>query len=139
MNYVFVKAAVFVAIAPSWSDRVRRWLERRIADRDSVQLALFAGYRIGIALLVFRVLGLKLPGDTSGYYATYASAVLGPGRTASSAYNPGFDYLLGGLLWLFGSPFSFVLAMIAAEIGAFFLFCRARPERWSFDRELCRE
>jgi len=129
VNYVVAKAVVLCGMAPLWSDGVRAHVARRLQGASPVRLwPWFAAWRLALVVLAFGVLRLKLPGDAAGYYATYARDAFGAGRSAASAYNPGFDYLLGLLLRLFGSPLSFVVVFVLAEVAAFWLFCRTTPD-----------
>jgi hypothetical protein len=130
VNFALIKAAAALLLTVTWSGPVRRRLEAILIGRSRVAVvALFGLYRLAICLLAFVILGLKIPGDPVGPYATFARSILRPTAVHASPYSPGFDFLLAGLWWGFGSSLSFVFAMTLFELAAFALFWSATGER----------
>jgi hypothetical protein len=117
VNYALVKAIAVVPCAVVWSDGARAWLGRKLPSHPVAAVTAAAAMRFGLAALAFEVLGLKIPSDAAGFYATFARDVLQTG-VASSPYSPGFNDLLAGISWLFGSPMGFVWTFITVEVAA---------------------
>ena len=120
MNFALAKAAVAVAMVPLALDGARGRAQQALRKvRPAALVAAFGVSRLCTAAAAFGLVGLAAPGDVATYYAQFGKAVLSGGRDPASPYSPGFDYLLGGLIWLFGTPLTIVYALTCCEIAAF--------------------
>ena len=119
MNLALLKASGSLVLVPLSVDPALSYLRTRIEMwRRASLLAVFAATRVAAAVAAFVIVGLPPPGDVPGYYGQFAAAALNGHRDPNSPYNPGFDYIIAGLLAVFHSPLSFVFLMIAVEIAA---------------------
>jgi hypothetical protein len=126
LNFALVKAGAALLLLPLSIDPVRRRASQWLARRHSWWLiGGFALSRVGASVAAFGIAGMNYPADLRRYYEPFATDAITTGRSSLSPYSPGFDYLMGALLWVFRSPLSLVLGMVAAEITAFGLVVTA--------------
>ena len=119
-NAFLAKALIAALLVPSSVGPVANRLRARLREFSPLlSVSLFAAMRFGLAIVVFVLIGMRLPNDALNYYSWFGGAALDGLRDARSPYSPGFDYALAGLLWAFGSPLSFVFFVTAAEVAAF--------------------